>query len=282
MIDPIYNATLTVGGSNHSYAFVALPKILLAEQSMDLSITIENADGSPYDLGSATAEFFCTGLNISGILPTPLGTATISDSGQGVNDTVSIVVEKNEIPEFLGNSLQTRTGNSVFYFQIQDVDSYIQIYQYVNVIDSNFDGDGSGNVELPSSSLIYNPADDTNWIDPDPVNVEEGLDQLADRVKGIEDLGLSKNLTISDSTGAYSLTSAETGNLIKIDGDLEIPVLTEENNFFIYNKSSSAVNIINTGTTIDNTTDTKISAKGFSKIVYIEDNTVVIVDGTEP
>jgi hypothetical protein len=75
----------------------------------------------------------------------------------------------------------------VFYFQVQDADSYIQIYQYVNVTASDFSGDGSGNIELPSSSLLYVPADGADWPDPDPTTVEEGLDTLADRVQTIED-----------------------------------------------------------------------------------------------
>ena len=197
MIDPIYTTTLIVGGSTHKYAFTALPTELLAEQSLDLSVTITKADGSPFDLSSATAEFFCTARNVSGLVPTNLGSATLSDSGSGTTDTVSIVVPKNGIPDFLGDYSPTRTGSSVFYFQIQDADSYIQIYQYVNVIDSNFNGDGSGSIELPSSSLLYTPADGADWPDPDPTTVEEGLDDLADRVKTIEDNPASGDMLAS-------------------------------------------------------------------------------------
>ena len=155
MIDPIYATTITIGGSTHKYAFTALPTELLADQSLDLSVTIINADNSPYDLSGATAEFFCTARNVSGLIPTGLGTATLSDSGSGTVDTVSIVVPKDGIPDFLGDYTPTRTGSSVFYFQIQDGDSYIQIYQYLNVTASNFSGDGSGNIQLPASSLLY-------------------------------------------------------------------------------------------------------------------------------
>lgn len=187
MIDPVYTNTLIIGGSTHKYAFTALPNEILADQSMDLSVTITNADSSPYDLSGATAEFFCTARNVSGLIPTNLGSATLSDSGSGTVDTVSIVLPKDGIPDFLGSYSPTRTGSSVFYFQIQDADSYIQIYQYVNVTASDFSGDGSGNIELPSSSLLYTPADGADWPDPDPTTVEEGLDKLADRVQTIED-----------------------------------------------------------------------------------------------
>ena len=187
MIDPVYTTTLIIGGSTHKYAFTALPNEILADQSMDLSVTITNADNSPYDLSGATAEFFCTARNVSGLVPTNLGSATLSDSGSGTVDTVSIVLPKDGIPDFLGSYSPTRTGSSVFYFQIQDADSYIQVYQYVNVTASDFSGDGSGNIELPSSSLLYTPADGADWPDPDPTTVEEGLDELADRVKTIED-----------------------------------------------------------------------------------------------
>ena len=187
MIDPIYTATIIIGGSSHKYAFTALPTELLADQSLDISITVTNANGTPYDLSGATAEFFCTARNVSGLIPTNLGSATLSDSGSGTVDTVSIVVPKDGIPDFLGDYSPTRTGSSVFYFQVQDADSYIQIYQYVNVTASDFSGDGSGNIELPSSSLLYTPADGADWVDPDPTTVEEGLDELADRVQTIED-----------------------------------------------------------------------------------------------
>jgi len=187
MIDPIYTATIIIGGSSHKYAFTALPTELLADQSLDISITVTNANGTPYDLSGATAEFFCTARNVSGLIPTNLGSATLSDSGSGTVDTVSIVVPKDGIPDFLGDYSPTRTGSSVFYFQVQDADSYIQIYQYVNVTASDFSGDGSGNIELPSSSLLYTPADGADWSDPDPTTVEEGLDTLADRIQTIED-----------------------------------------------------------------------------------------------
>ena len=187
MIDPVYTTTLIIGGSTHKYAFTALPNEILADQSMDLSVTITNADSSPYDLSGATAEFFCTARNVSGLIPTNLGSATLSDSGSGTVDTVSIVLPKDGIPDFLGSYSPTRTGSSVFYFQIQDADSYIQVYQYVNVTASDFSGDGSGNIELPSSSLLYTPVDGADWPDPDPTTVEEGLDELADRVQTIED-----------------------------------------------------------------------------------------------
>ena len=187
MIDPVYTTTLIVGGSTHKYAFTALPTEILADQSMDLSVTITNSDNTPYDLSGATAEFFCTARNVSGLVPTNLGSATLSDSGSGTTDTVSIVLPKDGIPDFLGEYTPTRTGSSVFYFQIQDADSYIQIYQYVNVTASDFSGDGSGNIEIPSSSLLYTPAVDADWPDPDPTTVEEGLDDLAERVQDIED-----------------------------------------------------------------------------------------------
>lgn len=187
MIDPIYTTTLVVGGSTHKYAFTALPTELLAEQSLNLSITITNADGTPFDLSSATAEFFCTARNVIGLAPTNLGSATLSDSGSGTTDTVSIVVPKNGIPDFLGSYSPTRTGSSVFYFQIQDADSYIQIYQYVNVTAGDFSGDGSVDVvDLPAPNIAYDPTDPTDWVDPDPISVGEGLDQLADRVTTIE------------------------------------------------------------------------------------------------
>jgi len=187
MIDPIYTDTLIIGGSGHKYAFTAFPNELLADQSLNVSITITEADGSPYDLSSATAVFYCTARNVSGLVPTNLGNATLSDSGSGTVDTVSIVLAKDGIPDFLGSYTPTRTGSSVFYFQIQDADSFIQIYQYVNVTAGDFSGDGSGNIEIPSSSLIYAPADGADWPDPDPTTVEEGLDGLADRVQTIED-----------------------------------------------------------------------------------------------
>ena len=195
MIDPVYTASLIVGGSSHKYAFTALTTELLADQSIDLSITITKADSLPFDLSGATAEFFCTARNVTGLVPTNLGAATLSDSGSGTIDTVSIVVPKDGIPDFLGDYTATRTGSSVFYFQIQDADSYIQIYQYVNVTASDFSGDGAGSIELPASSLSYTPNDGADWPDPDPFTVDSGLDVLADRVQTIEDSPSAGDMT---------------------------------------------------------------------------------------
>ena len=89
MIDPVYTTSLIIGGSSHKYAFTALAAELLADQSIDLSVTITKADALPFDLSGSTAEFFCTARNVAGLVPTSLGSATLSDSGSGTVDTVS-------------------------------------------------------------------------------------------------------------------------------------------------------------------------------------------------
>ncbi len=91
----------------------------------------------------------------------------------------------------------------------------------------------------------------------------------------------TKALTVKTTTGAYTLIAGDLGTIVKVDNTLTLPVLSAGYNLFVYNTSSSAVSISTSGTTIDNTGDTQISAKGSISVVYLDSTTIIIDGNTE-
>ena len=88
-----------------------------------------------------------------------------------------------------------------------------------------------------------------------------------------------KTPEVKTTTGAYTLVASDLGKLVIVDGVLDLPSLPAGYNVFIYNTSVSAVGLsASGGVTIDNTTNTSISAKGSISVFYL-DATTVIVDG---
>ena len=88
-----------------------------------------------------------------------------------------------------------------------------------------------------------------------------------------------KTPEVKTTTGAYTLVASDLGKLVIVDGALDLPSLPAGYNVFIYNTSVSAVGFsASGGVTIDNTTNTSISAKGSISVFYL-DATTVIVDG---
>jgi len=133
----------------------------------------------------------------------------------------------------------------------------------VDVIDS---AEGvRGAIAIANASDMSTGTDDTRAVSP--VKLETKLSDYQ-----------PKALTVKTTTGVYSLIAGDLGTIVKIDNDLTLPVLSTGYNLFVYNTSASAVSLITSGTTIDNTTDTQIKANGSISVVYL-DSTTVIVDG---
>ena len=90
-----------------------------------------------------------------------------------------------------------------------------------------------------------------------------------------------KSLVIKTTSGAYSLLAGDIGAVVKVDNTLTLPVLTEGFNCMIYNTLGTAVTITPSGTTVDNTTDTKIAPNGSISVIYLDTTTIIIDGNTE-
>jgi hypothetical protein len=113
------------------------------------------------------------------------------------------------------------------------------------------------------------------------------VDAGLDNTQAVTSLRLQSKLTdyqpktpeVKTTTGAYTLVASDLGKLVIVDGVLDLPSLPAGYNVFVYNTSVSAVGLsASGGVTIDNTTNTSISAKGSISVFYL-DATTVIVDG---
>lgn len=154
MIDPTYEATVTVGGVNSTYQFNAFPQPnqtlggtsgLLSEQSFILPLTFQTPTPAQYDISGATATLYVTANGDSSFTPVVLGAGVLSDSGLlggGTTDTATFTVAKNQIPDSLGTYGRTKAGNSKFYVILEDGDTYLEFFEGVNVFDTKFSGAG--------------------------------------------------------------------------------------------------------------------------------------------
>lgn len=133
----------------------------------------------------------------------------------------------------------------------------------VDVVDSAENVRGA--IAIANSATVTTGTDDTQAVTSQKLQTK-----LADYQ--------SKAPEVKTTTGAYSLIASDLSKLVVIDGDLTLPVLTTGYNLFIYNSSVSNVNLLTSGTTVDNTTDSQIKSKGSISVFYL-DSTTVIVDG---
>jgi hypothetical protein len=160
MEDPKYNAVQTVGGTKSSYSFEAFPKRsgLQASQSFILSVRFvdEENPAQPFDISGATATLYVSAFGVSGYPETILAGGIITDSGSGTDDTVTFTVAKDLIPDDLGSFPTGKSGNSVFYFILEDADTKLQFSQNINVLDESYvltgDNSASANVILVGSN----------------------------------------------------------------------------------------------------------------------------------
>jgi len=269
MQDPIYeDLNVIIGGNSHTYQFNAFPKELLASQSFDLKLQIKNADNSPFDLATASADLFVTAKGDVTFTPVLLDVGVLSDSGGGTIDTISFEVDKDTLPEELGTFPALRDG-----------DSRVELFEHINVFDSEFSGTGGNTPIIPADGQPYSPADPTDWVDPDPTNTAEGLDDLADRTTALEltTLPLSDNLPLIkddvDNTKlirmeASAITTATTRTITMPDVDVN---LADVNGLVTAHSdvSSAGAGIIPTA---QNNTDLSTLVDGTSNTLHFHDS----------
>tara|TARA_R100000808_G_scaffold17647_1_gene38939 strand:+ start:149 stop:1831 length:1683 start_codon:yes stop_codon:yes gene_type:complete len=161
MIDPVYPATVTVGGSDSSYKTGSFPRPtqstggrsgLLANQSLIWQITLQDeTKAAQFDISGATATMYVSATSDPDYTPVLLASGALSDSGSfggGTTDRVTFTVAKNGIPNDLGAYGKANGGNATFYCILEDGDSFLEFYEQVNVYDTQFGGQGGNNPAL--------------------------------------------------------------------------------------------------------------------------------------
>ena len=136
----------------------------------------------------------------------------------------------------------------------------------VDVVDSAENVRGA--IAIANSATVTAGTDDTQAVTSQKLQTK-----LADYQ--------AKAPEVKTTTGAYSLIASDLSKLVVIDGDLTLPVLSTGYNLFIYNTSVSNVNLLTSGTTVDNTTDSQIKSKGSISVFYLDSNTVIVDGNTE-
>ena len=168
MDDPLYSATITVGGSGSTYKFKAFSKELHSNQSFILQLTFIELGGA-FDVSSATANLSVVGYKNSIIPATLLAAGVFTDSGSGTVDRVTFTVPKDLIPVELGTLPLGKIANSVFIAILEDSDSVLEFSQNVNVIDPDYNL--TNDISIADGTIITQGNDlgtveDTNLTTP--------------------------------------------------------------------------------------------------------------------
>ena len=226
MIDPTYDATITVGGSNSSYKFDAFPQPtqatgglsgLLSLQSFILQLTMRDSTPAQFDISGATATLYVTAANDENYTPVNLGAGVLSDSGLlggGTTDRVTFTVPKGLIPDNLGAYGKTRAGNSKFYAVLSDADSYLEFFEGVNVYDTQFGGGGGA---TPGSLQVNNN------------NLGVVIDTL--NTPPVSPTTLDAYLVGTSPTGDWLTPTDLSDNLVIFNGSAWVPTAPTEGDF---------------------------------------------------
>ena len=97
-------------------------------------------------------------------------------------------------------------------------------------------------------------------------------------------LGACLSIGTKDETGApYTILpyvsaddTGDTGKRIIVDDTLTLSVMRTGDNYLVYNKSATAISLVTTGLTVDNTTDSTLSGKGQISVTYNTASEIVI------
>lgn len=165
MINPLYPASLIIGGSTTTYN---APKVLgvriHADQSFDLQYTLLKEDGTTaYDIDSATSTLRVTAYKGSGYESVLLVSGVHSDSGSGTVDRVTFTVPANAIPEDIAKFPLRNPGNAIFYAIITDgAGKLIEIVAEVNIFDTDYSLTGEA---APSDRVIIPKGNDLGTVE---------------------------------------------------------------------------------------------------------------------
>lgn len=142
-----YAATAVAGEATSNFKWSGMPPIMVATMSFNLTLTIQDDTGVGLDLTGATAVnlYIKTfGGNDSKVL---LDAGTLTTPASGI---VDFVVDKDLIPNSLGQRDFTVDGNTVLIAEVEDADSKVVLNHQFNLIDDEFAS--SGGAELIGTS----------------------------------------------------------------------------------------------------------------------------------
>ena len=227
MDNPLYPATMTIGGTSTTYN---APKVLgvriHADQSFDLQYTFVKSDGTTaFDIAGTTSILRVSAYKNVEFTPVVLVSGVLSDSGSGTTDRVTFTVPADAIPEKIAAFPLRTPGNAVFFAIIADGSGKkIEVVAEVNIFDTDYALTGEAN---PSAQTIV------------PVKNDLG---------SVESSNLTTPPTPTLNT-AYIVGASATGDWAGQDNDLAIGTgtawafLTPLEGNFVYDKNQTAQTI---------------------------------------
>ena len=227
MDNPLYPATMTIGGTSTTYN---APKVLgvriHADQSFDLQYTFVKSDGTTaFDIAGTTSTLSVSAYKNVEFTPVVLVSGVLSDSGSGTTDRVTFTVPADAIPEEIAAFPLRTPGNAVFFAIIADGSGKkIEVVAEVNIFDTDYALTGEAN---PSAQTIV------------PVKNDLG---------SVESSNLTTPPTPTLNT-AYIVGASATGDWAGQDNDLAIGsgtawvFLTPLEGNFVYDKNQTAQTI---------------------------------------
>lgn len=180
----IYKDAIALGKSTgDDRKFLAFPTpqqkgVINTADSWDLAIDLTNAfDDSAFDItGVVSAELGVALVDDPDTAAFILSTAFVVNASE-----ISMTCPAGEIPEDYVKA-PAIGGSAVIFIRLIDADSEMTLEQNVNIVDGDFKAGGNGGNPSNASNIIYTPAVGTDWVDPDPTRMNEGLDDAAARI----------------------------------------------------------------------------------------------------
>ncbi len=223
MDNPLYPATIIVGGSETTYtANKVLGVRIHADQSFDLEYTFVKADGTTAHSidGSTSALRVSSYKNVD--FPSALLVSGVpSASTGGTVDRITFTVPADAIPEDLAKFPLKTPGNSVFYAVITDgAGKKIEVVAQVNVFDTDYALTGEAN---PSAQTIVPIKNDLGTVESSNLTTPPTPTLNAAYIVGVGATGLwsgqDNDLAIGTGSAWVFLTPTD-GNFVfdKNDG----------------------------------------------------------------
>jgi len=165
MDNPLYPATMTIGGTSTTYN---APKVLgvriHADQSFDLQYTFVKSDGTTaFDIAGTTSTLSVSAYKNVEFTPVVLVSGVLSDSGSGTTDRVTFTVPADAIPEEIAAFPLRTPGNAVFFAIIADGSGKkIEVVAEVNIFDTDYALTGEAN---PSAQTIVPIKNDLGTVE---------------------------------------------------------------------------------------------------------------------
>lgn len=224
-------------------AFALIPG---AVSSLATSITVESGKGALFPILGAGDYFYTTLVDVSGnyeIVKATARTGDILTIDRGQQDTLAIPFPANSRVELRVTAASVSAG-------------------------------GAGGCNCDAADVTYTPFTLADWIDGiDPGQVNDALDELADRVKGLETLQHPEDIIIacSDETTALTTGVAKVTfrmpfamTLTDVRGSLS--TAQTSGSILTVDVNEGGTSVLSTKLTIDNTEKTSTTAVAGSVI----------------